>query len=316
MDQSFSVLHNALLLAINAGDYSLMIKTSGLMFNICSQRSDNKEIESIFAQMPKFRPLIQSSYIRKTLLLSLFIKSAWLDKLSLGKILLKIIDHMGLNEPVWDYSYKLAKGMIFYRSGDLDTAGIVMNQILTHPTGMVNDRWRAIGLALCQSISSHMGDMKTTQRLTDEIAVIAEKYSSDYALAHAIRYTACTNYLNFDFKGAVSGMEESANVFARLQNHSMISVSRITGWLWESEFNSSDDLLQKASAELKIAEEISDSLGYRELCIVSIGMICKAREDYDRAEALASQSIQAIKKQKSAAKCLWYRDATGRPLLP
>lgn len=299
LDKSYSYLNKALMLAIEAGNLDLQMKAAGLMISICVQKNDHQKIADIIGLLPKFKMLAFSKYARITLLMSGFMKIAWSDRLGLGKALYKLIDRLGFQEPLWDYTYKLTKGLLFYRAGNLPAAEVILHQVLNHPVALVNDRWRTIGLTMCQNITSLMRDMETSQKLIGELASIGEKYNSDYAHAYAFRLSAYNKYQARDISGAVSEMEKAENAFTRSNNPIMVCVTRITKYLWAAECEAAEPLATKAFEELNHLEALKPSLGFVELCQAKAGALFKEAGCYTEAEGLLTQAYKVSKRKKA-----------------
>lgn len=294
-DQSFSCLHRALLSFCKSSDYNLQIKTLGLMIAICYQKNDLKKIQSAITLIPKFKAAAMSKYARVTLLLSAFMNAAWADKLKLGNILYKIIEHTGFFELLWDYTFKMAKGIILYRSGDLKAAEKIVPQILNHQTALTNDLWRSIGLASCHAVTSLMRDIEGSQRIVAELASIGEKYNSDYAKGYALRLVSYIKYQTRDIKGAVSNMDESSNIFARNGNPIMACVERITKHMWETEYSPAEPLTENALKDLNELVSLKPGQGFLESCQAVVSAVLKEANNLIESEKLLLQSYKTSK---------------------
>lgn len=299
LDQSYSYLNKSLLFSLQSGNLNLQMKTVGLMISIFSQKNDHKKIAGTISLLPKFKILVISRYARITLLMCAFFKAAWADDLVMGKILYKLIDSFGFYEPLWDYCCKIFKGMIFYRTGNFPAAEVILNKVLNHPTALINDRWRTFGLVICSIITSFMGDVEASRKLIGELASIGEKYNSDYANSFAFRLIAFNKYQTRDILSAVAKMEESENAFARYNNPIMVCVTRMTKYLWEAEYEATEPLAEKASAELNHIEALNPSLGFIELCQATAGALFKEAGNYTEAERLLIKAYKTSKSKKA-----------------
>ena len=298
-DQSFSYLHRALISFCKSSHYNMQIKTLGLMISICYQKNDLKKIHSAIALIPKFKTAVMSKYARITLLMSVFMNAAWADKLKLGNILYKIIDRIGFFEPLWDYTFKMAKSIILYRSGDLKAAEEMVPQILNHQIALTNDLWRSIGLALCHAITSQMRDIEGSQKLIAELASIGEKYNSGYAKGYALRLVSYSKYQTRDIKGAVLNMEESSHLFAKNGNPIMACVQRITKYMWEVEYSSAEPIVEKALKELNELVSLKPGQGFLESCQTMVAAILKEANHLVDSEKLFLQSYKTSKDKKA-----------------
>jgi len=293
--QSFSCLYRALISFCKSRDCNLQIKTLGLMIAICYQKNDLKQIQSAIVLIPKFKAAAMSKYARITLLLSAFMKVVWDDKLKLGSILYRVIEHISFFELLWDYTFKMAKGILLYRSGDLKAAEKIVLQILNHQTALTNDLWRSIGLAACHSITYLMRDIAGSQKIAAELASIREKYNSDYAKGYALRLVSYNKYQTRDIKGAVSNMDESSNIFARNGNPIMACVERITKHMWEAEYSSAVPLAEKALKDLNELVSLKPGQGFLESCQAVVSSVLIEANNFIESEKLLLQSYKTSK---------------------
>ncbi|KJS02131.1 MAG: hypothetical protein VR68_03680 [Peptococcaceae bacterium BRH_c4a] len=298
-DQSYAYLHRSFLGFRQSGNFDLQMKAIGLMTAISFQKNDLKNIKSIISLLPKLKVVTKSRYARITLLFSAFMNLTWADKLRLGDILYRFIERIDFYEQLWDYTFKMAKGIILCRKGELEAAKEMINQILNHPTALINDHWRSIGMASCHATTSLMRDIEASQKLVVELATIGEKYNSDYALGYALRLAAYSKYQTRDIEGAVAQMDESASVFARFNNPIMVCVERMTKYLWEAEYAPAEPLAQKASAELSVLAALNPGQGFLELCQTTAGALFKEAGNYDEAENLLLKAYKTSKGKKA-----------------
>lgn len=298
-DQSYSYLRKAFFFFRQSGDLDLLIKTVGLMIAIAFQKSDFKNIKELISHIPKFKTMAVSKHARVTLLMSGFMSTAWTDKLALGDLLYRFIERQGSFEPLWDYTCRMAKCVLLYRKGDLEAAAEKLNQLLYHPTALVNDHWRTIGLVIGHVITSLRGDLEGSQKLAEELAAIGEKYSSDYSTGYALRLAAYIKYQTRDIKGAVSQTEESAIVFARYGNMVMAGAARINKYLWEAEYMPPEALAAKALEELEKLAVLKPGQGSLELCQTCTGILLKDAGNYDAAEKLLMEAYRVSRKKKA-----------------
>lgn len=295
-DQSYTYLHRAFLCFRQSGDYILQMKTLGMMLAISFQRNDMKNIHGIVSQIPKFKAVTRSKYARVTLLMSGFMGAAWADKLTLAKVLNKIIRRLGSYEQLWDYTLKLAEGIVLYRKGDLKPAGEIVTQILNHPTAVINDQWRSIGLALSHAITSLRRDIAASQRIYSEMDAIGEKYNSDYARGHAQRAAAHMKYQTLDCSGAVIHLEQAVVTFFRADMPAMAYATQMNRYLWEVDRSSAELLAKKSFEDLCHLVRLKPGQGQLEMCQTIMGAIYNESGNYEEAEKLL---LIAYKKSKS-----------------
>jgi DNA-binding SARP family transcriptional activator/tetratricopeptide (TPR) repeat protein len=299
IDQSYAYLYRSFMSFRQSGNLGLQTRALGLMISISYQKNDLKSIKGIISLINKFKAVTKSRYARVTLLISAFMNAVWSDKLVLGDILYKLVERQGFYEPLWDYTFKMAKVILLYRKGDLEAAREIIKQLPIHPVALANDHWRTIGLVSCHNITSLMGDTDASQKLIGELASLAEKYNSDYALGYALRLAAYTKYQTRDIAGAVSRMEESASVFARYGSPIMDHVQRITKYLWKAEYEAVEPLAEKVSAELNHIEALKPGLGFIELCWANAGALFKEAGRYAEAEGLLAKAYRVSKGKKA-----------------
>lgn len=225
--------------------------------------------------------------------------AAWADKLSLADTLYKIIERFGFYEPLWDYTSKMAKVMVLYRKGDLETAKELSKQLPNHPTAMINERWKSIGLAVSHAVTSQMGDSDASQQIMEELLSIGEKYNSDYARGYGLRLAAYNRYQARDIKGAVLQMDSSISMFARYGNTIMVSVERIIKYFWESEYLPVQPLLENAIDELCKLMELKPGQGFLEHCEVITGALQKKAGNYLEAERLLLKAYKTSTNKKA-----------------
>lgn len=298
-DQSLEYLHRALTGFLQDGNLDMQMRTVGLIISFAYEKNDLNNIGQVIGQVPKLKAVMSSKYARITLLLSAFMKAAWTDNLRLGNTLCKLIERFGFYQQLWDYTFKMAKLMILYRSGDLQTARGLASQILAHPTALVNDRWKAIGLAVCQAVTSQLGDIKASQKLIGELLSISEKYDSGYALGYGLRLSAYVKYQSRDMAGAVLDMDMSAAAFARSGNLIMDRVGKITKCLWDAEIAPSEYILQTACIELCELQTLKLGQGLLEHSQVIVGALYKEASDLVNAESLLLLGYKASKGKKA-----------------
>lgn len=299
LDQSYEYLYRAFMNFRRSSNLDLQTRALGLMISISYQKNDLKSIRGIISQINKFKAVIMSKYARVTLLISAFMNAVWSDKLASGNILCKLVERQGIYEPLWEYTFKMAKVILLYRKGDLESAREIIEKLPIHPISQANDHWRTIGLVSCHNITSLMGDTGASQKLVGQLASLGEKYNSDYARAYALRLAAYTKYQTRDIAGAVSQMDESSGAFDRYGSPIMAYVQRMTKYLWEAEYAPAEPLCKKASLELDGLGALKPGLGFIELCWANVGALFKEAGSYAEAEGLLIKAYKVSKGKKA-----------------
>ncbi len=295
--ESYQCFLNSLLLFRKSRDVTLMMDALGMTIPMSFVKNNFAYIKSSLSLVPKLRVLLTDKDGRRKLLLAAFMGAAGSDRLWLGGFLYRILEHMDISEPVWEYCFYLVKGVVLYRRGKLTEALKNNDKILGHEVARRSDQWKIIALSSCHNGPWLSGDMEASQRYRSDFAALAEKYDSPFARGYALRLAAYNKHQTLDFSGMIELMNDAAYAFSQDGNPVMVCVINTTRYLWEAEAKEPQPYAELAAEELNKLQALHPSQGFIELCKTITGALYKECGRYDEAEALLKHAYETSRRK-------------------
>ena len=297
IDEAYSCLRTALLMFKQENDLSYMMNAFGMILVMSFQTNDFRYVTEVVPSIPKVKVLLNASAPRRKLVTSGFIGVVADEKLITGTLMHRIVEKFKVPEPVWDYSFLMIQGMLFYRTGKLKAASEILPLVLSHPVGLASDQWRATGLIACHNTLWLQRKVHDSKKIMEEFAALAEKYESDFYRSFALRLSGIIKYQTRDVPGAVADLQEVANCYVRYGSPILANSALLTKYLWETELTPAQRLLPEAEASFSHIPSENAGHGYYELCQTMMGAIYKAAGDYEKAEPLLLSAYNTSKRK-------------------
>ena len=302
-ETSLNYAMKALRLFFRRKDTSYLMNTFGMILVITFQTNSFEKLKEAAEYLPVPRIVLGGGAPLVKLLISMASGMVADEKFHFAALLYKILDRMKLDDPVWNYSCLMTKGILLYRTGKLEESVQNFDLILNHPVGLASDRWKITGMVAGHLALNLLRDIDRSKAVMTEFSILAEEYDSNFARGFTYRMAAFTSYQANDKVHAIENIEKSAEAFELSSSPILASVSKITKYFWSSD-ECAEKMADQTRAELDIMKEYHVGHGFYELCHTMMGAILIKAGHFDEAgEILLSVLKRSEKKKASQSIC-------------
>jgi DNA-binding SARP family transcriptional activator len=245
MDEAVQYLYRAADGFALMKNYGMQARALITIATIYSLKNDVEKVKAVSAKIPILNAFISDRWARKTLLVSTLTQAAWDDRLRAGRLLIRLIQNLRLEDD-WKWAYYAYSCMIYYRLGDLDRAESIIGKALDLDLLKNNEIYRGYGLTLLHTVLYLRNDESKGPAVRKELIDIGVKYNSDYFLAYGKRASAFLRYFSHDLQTAVELLDESMDHFKEIGNEAMVCLSTLDRSLWLSGSVNAEGLLRDA----------------------------------------------------------------------
>lgn len=297
VDEAYACFRSALLMFRKKGDMTSLMNSFGMILVLSYQTNDFRYANEAVKHVPMLRVALSKSSPRKKLFIAAFISIVAGERLKLGALIVKFIERMRIDEQVWEYSFLVIRGLLFYRIGRLDEAAEIFYRVMRHPICQTSDQWHIIGMVGCHNSIWLRGDFEAAKGIMNEFASLGEKYDSDHCRSFAYRISAFSKFRENDLPGSIEDGQKNADMQKRYGSQLLASAAMIARYVKECILNPSVSWAEKAEAEFVNISKETAGHGYYELSRARLGFIYKYAGDLGRAEQLLLEAYTDNRKK-------------------
>jgi len=298
-ETSLDYAMKALRMFLKRNDTSYLMNTFGMILVITFQTNSFEMLKEAAGWLPLARIVFGGRAPLKKLLISMASGMVADEKFFSAALLYQLLDWMKIDDPVWNYSYLMIKGILLYRTGKLEKAMHNFDSVLNHSVGLSSDRWKITGLVAGHLALTLMRDLDKSKAAMTELAILAEKYDSFFAWGFTYRIAAFISYQTNDTANAIENMQKSAEAFDRSTSPTLASVSNITKYFWQSNGGHSEKVAEQMLIELENMQNYEIGHGFYELCQTMTGAVFIKTACFEDAEKLLLSAYKISKKKKA-----------------
>lgn len=280
-------------------DTSYLMNAFGMVLVITFQTNSFEKLKEAAEYLPIGRIVARGGEPLIKLLVSIASGMVADEKFAFAARLYKILDRMKIDDPVWNYSYFMIRGVLLYRTGKLEESMRNFELVRNHPVGRESDRWKITGMVAGHLVLNLKGDHVKSKSAMAEFSILGEEYDSSFARGFTYRMAAFINYQTNDLENAIENMEKSAEAFEQSISPTLESVSRITKYFWMSNVENAEEMVEKAMAELENMENYEVGHGFYELCQTMLGALSIKSGRFEQAEKMLLSALETSEKKKA-----------------
>lgn len=281
-------------------DMSYLMNTFGMILVITFQTNSFEKLKEAAGWLPAERIALGGRAPLIKLLISMASGMVADEKFFSATFLYQLLDRMKIDDPVWNYSYLMIKGILLYRTGKLEKAMHNFDSVLNHPVGITSDRWKITGMVAGHLALNLMRDLDKSKAVMTELAILAEEYDSYFAQGFTYRIAAFISYQTNDMANAIKNMEKSAEAFERSISPTLASVSKITKYFWLSNGGHSERMAEQMQIELENMQDYEIGHGFYELCQTMTGAVFIKIGCFKDAEKILLSALKSSKKKNAS----------------
>ena len=298
-DESFQCFLGSVKLFEQCGEIQKMTEALVRAVLISFERNNYSYMKRAAGMIPKLKMMLSGKNNRRKLWLLLLMSASLGDRLRRGEFLCRVSERTSVTEPVWEYCFYIAKGMILFRRGLLDYALRNSRYVLDHEAADSSRHLKAAGMLSAGSAFWLKADAESSQKYLEEFTLLAERSSSASALAYSLQFSAYLKHQDMEFEEAAEMMKKSAQMLSDDGSPAAGSAAGITACLWEAETGAPEAVIETAERELKKISLIRPGQGFEELAQAAAGALYKECGNYTESEKLLLRAWRTSRRKKS-----------------
>ena len=276
-------------------DVSYLMNAFGMILVITFQTNHFEKLKEASKYLPLGRIALKGGIPLQKLLIGWASGAVANENFKRATALFKLIDRMGVVDPVWNYCRLMVKSILLYRTGRLAGSMDNFNELLNNPVGYYSDQWKITALVSGHLAVSLAADIDKARATMDEFAVLGKKYGSYFAQGFTYRMAAFIAYQTNNHTSALEYIQKSAEAFECSKSPVLAYTSLVTCYFWKSE---TEDVSEQAKHCLVMLRSLTDydvGHGFTELCkAMTAGVLIKDGQ-YDEAEKMLLDALKASK---------------------
>lgn len=281
-----------------SGDYAFLMNCFGMIMVVSFQTNDFNLLQNAAKNLPVPSIVFKGGPALTDLIVGQFISLTGQDELVRAKRYNRYLEHRLIKDVMWQFSYLMIRGILHYRSGNLEESRKNLEKILVHPIMTANDQWRIIGLVSCCNVCFLSAKQDLMQFFVNEFSLLGEKYNSPFSLGYAYYILGFQKYLQGNTPGSLKAFRKSCDQFSRYGSDLLVQET-VSYLCLLDEGEPTDSVLATAQESAAFFARGNPGHGIFEFSKVVVGVIHKKRGEYTQAERIFTECLAICNKKRA-----------------